>query len=83
MPYSGSPHHQTISPPTKSPPRIIYLKYLSKGQVSKRKLLYSQTSLIWTAKGQTVVSILDRCPYKRGHYDNMTFTTPLTVLSVK
>ena len=29
----------------------------------------SRTSLIRTPKGQSEVSILEMCPYKRGHYD--------------
>ena len=28
------------------------------------------------------MSVLERCPYKRGHYDDVTFMTPLKVLSV-
>ena len=44
-------------------------------------LTYSRTSLIRTPKGQNEVSVLERCPYKRGHYDDVTFMTPLTVLS--
>ena len=27
--------------------------------------------------GQSQVSVLERCPYKRGHYDDITFMTPL------
>ena len=45
--------------------------------------IYSRTSLIRTPKGQSEVSVLERCPYKRGHYDDVTFMTPLTVLSVQ
>ena len=45
--------------------------------------VYSRTSLIRTPKGQSEVSVLERCPYKRGHYDDITFTTPLIVLSVQ
>ena len=41
---------------------------------------YNRTSLIRTPKGQSEVSVLERCPYKRGHYDDVTFMTPLTVL---
>ena len=26
---------------------------------------------------------LERCPFKRGQYDDVTFMTPLTVLSVQ
>ena len=44
---------------------------------------YSRTSLIWTPKGQIEVSVLERCPYKRGHYDDVTSMTALTVLSVQ
>ena len=29
------------------------------------------------------MSVLERCPYKRGHYDDVTFITPLTVLRVQ
>ena len=45
--------------------------------------MYSRTSLIRTPKGQSEVSVLERCPYKRGHYDDVTFMTPLTVLGVQ
>ena len=45
---------------------------------------YSRTSLIRTLKGQSEVSVLEmRYPYARGHYDDVTFMTPLTVLSVQ
>ena len=40
-------------------------------------------SLIRTPKGQSEVSVLRRCPNKIGHYDDVTFVTPLTVLSVQ
>ena len=43
----------------------------------------SRTSLIRTAKGQSEVSVLERCPYKRGYYDDVTFMTAITVLSVQ
>ena len=43
----------------------------------------SRTSLKRTPKGQSEGSVLERCPYKRGHYDEVTFMTPLTVLSVQ
>jgi len=46
-------------------------------------MLHSQTSLILTPKGQSKVSVLERCPYKKGHYDDVTFMTPLTVLKRK
>ena len=49
--------------------------------ISWNRTHYSRTSLIWTPKGQSKVSVLERCPYKRGHYDDITFMTPLTVLS--
>ena len=58
--------------------RLSSLKLISWNQTH-----YSQTSLIWTPKGQSEVSILERCRYKRGHYDNVTFMTALTVLSVQ
>ena len=38
---------------------------------------YSQTSLIRTPKGQRKVSVLERCPFYRGHHDDITFKTPL------
>ena len=44
---------------------------------------YSWTSLIWTPKGQIKVSVLERCSYKRGHYDDVTSMTALTVLSIQ
>ena len=40
-------------------------------------------SITRTPKGQSEVSVLERCLYKRGHYDNVTFMTPVTVLSVQ
>ena len=41
---------------------------------------YSRTRLIRTSiQG----SVLERCPYKRGHYDDVTLMTPLPVLSVQ
>ena len=45
--------------------------------------MYSRASLIRTPKGQSKVSVLERCLYKEGHYDDVTFMTPLTVLSVQ
>ena len=45
--------------------------------------MYSRTSLIRTLKGQSEVSVLESCPYIGGHYDDVTFMTPLTVLSVQ
>ena len=36
-------------------------------------MLHSQTSLILTPKGQSKVSVLERCPYKKGHNDDVTF----------
>ena len=44
---------------------------------------YSRTSLIRTPKGQCEVSVLERCPYKGGYYDNVTFMIPLLVLNVQ
>ena len=41
-----------------------------------------EPELIRTPKGQSEVSVLERCPYKRGHHDDVTFMTPLTFLSV-
>ena len=32
---------------------------------------------------QSEVFVLERCPHKRGHYHDVTFMTPLTVLSVQ
>ena len=57
--------------------------YMQKGRYKFLLLYYSQTSLIRSPKGQSEVSVLERCPYKRGHYDDVTFMTPLTVLSVQ
>ena len=39
----------------------------------------SRTSLIRTPKGQSKMSVLERCPYERGHHDEVTFMTSLTV----
>ena len=43
---------------------------------------YSRTSLIWTPKGQSKVSVLERCPLYRGHEYYVTLKAPLMVLSV-
>ena len=55
--------------------------------VSKKKKnsfrLYSRTSVIRTPKEQSEVSVLEKCPYRRGHYDNVTFMTLLTFLRVQ
>ena len=42
-------------------------------------------SVIRTSKGQSEVFVLEteRGPYKRGHHDDVSFMTPLTVLSVQ
>ena len=61
-------------------PPFINVLLLTQCQNYKRK--YCWTSLIRTPKGQSEVSALERCPFKRGHYDDVTFMTPLTVLSV-
>ena len=53
---------------------------MQKGRYKFLLLYYRQTSLIRAPKGQSEVSVLERCPYKRGHYDDVTFMTPLTVL---
>ena len=42
-----------------------------------------RTSLIRRPKGQSEVSVLERYPCKRGHYDDVTFTTIFTGLSFK
>ena len=49
----------------------------------EENILYNRTSLIRTSKGESEVSVLERCPYKRDHYDDVTFITPLTVLRVQ
>ena len=63
---------------------------MSESRLSSLKLIswnrthYSQTSLIYAPKGQSEVSILEYIyVYKRGHHDDVTFMTPLTVLSVR
>ena len=43
---------------------------------------YCRTSLIRTPRGQSEVSVLERCPYERGHYNDVTSMTSLRVLSV-
>ena len=52
-------------------------------QPKECRMFYGRISLILTPKGQSEVSVLKRCPYKRGHYDDVTFINPLTVLSVQ
>ena len=61
-------------------PKIVVSHLLRKvKQVVPRKTIYSRTSLIRTPKGQNEVFVLERCTYKRGHYDHVTFMTPLEV----
>ena len=50
----------------------------------EKRLSTVESSLIWTLKGQiSEVTILERCLYWRGHYDDdVNFKTPLTVKSV-
>ena len=43
---------------------------------------YSGTSLIRTPKGQSEVSVLERCPFYRGHEYYVTLKAPLMVLGV-
>ena len=45
-------------------------------------ITYSRASPIRTQKGQNEVSVLVRCPYKRGEYDDVTFMSRVTDLSV-
>ena len=61
---------------------------MSESRLSSLKLIswnrahYSRT--FHNTGGQREVSILERCPYKRAdHYDDVTFMTALTVLSVQ
>ena len=46
-------------------------------------ITYSRASPIRTQKGQNEVSVLVRCPYKRGEYDDFTFMSRVTDLSVQ
>ena len=70
-----------------SPPFALYntpdVLFKVPPQPKEYRMLYSRISLIRTPKGQSEVSVLERCPYKRGHYDDVTFITPLTVSSVQ
>ena len=42
-------------------------------------MFYSRTSLIQSPEGHGKVSVLERSPFYRGHHDDVTFKTPLTV----
>ena len=66
--------------PRTLPIKMANIFYLNKR--SKADFTVSRTSLIRTPKVESKVSVLERCPYKRGHYDDVTFMTPLAVLSV-
>ena len=46
-------------------------------------LQYSRTSLIRRLKGQSTVSVLERCLYFRGHHDDVMLKTVLAVLCVQ
>ena len=54
-----------------------------RGPVVGEATNYSRTSLIRKLKGQSEVSVVERCPYNRAHYIDVTFMTPLKVLSVQ
>ena len=47
---------------------------------NNNKQPYIRTSLIRTPKGQSKVSVLERRTFYRGHYDDVNFKLPLTVL---
>ena len=66
---------------TTNVPKILVLKSSSE-QIFSRKLPLG-APVIRTPKGQSKVSVLEMCPYKRGHCDDVTFMTPLTVLSIQ
>ena len=64
--------------------RVLCLRNWKRGATSSRELSFlacmgrgcydhSQISLLWTPSGQNEVSVLERCPYWRGHYDDVTF----------
>ena len=38
--------------------------------------------LIWTSKGRSKVSVLERCPYYRGHEYDVALKAPLTIRNV-
>ena len=52
-------------------PFFIHL-FTSLEIVLKATKYYSRTSIIRTPKGKSEVSVLERCPYKRAHYDDVT-----------
>ena len=56
-------------------------KYYSGDLQKTSDLFCSRAFLMRTPKGRSEVSVLGGCPNKRGQYDDITFTTPLTVLS--
>ena len=56
---------------------------IEKLKVKLKKKMKTPKRYMKKPKEQSEVSIVERCPYKRGHYDNLTFMTPLTVLSVQ
>lgn len=70
---------QIAGPPCKSQYLARDIPELSLPPPPKEKKEYSRTSLIQTPKGQSKVSVLERCPFYRGHYDDGAFKLPLTV----
>ena len=56
-------------------------KYYSGDLQKTSDLFCSRAFLMRTPKGRSEVSVLEGCPNKRGQYDDITFTAPLTVLS--
>ena len=58
---------------------LTFLKLFSK--VSFLLNSSNTTSLIRTLKGRSKVSILERCPYYRGHEYDVTLKAPLTIIN--
>ena len=56
-------------------------KYYSEDLQRTSNLFCSRAFLMRTPKGRSEVSVLEGCPHKRRQYDDVTSTTPLTVLS--
>ena len=48
-------------------------------QFSFFTIIVSRTSLIRTLKGQSEISVYERCPYWTGHCDDVTFKSPLAI----
>ena len=60
-----------------APTKILFAEVVARMEFrGQTQTMHSRTSLIRTPKGQNEVSALERCPYWRSHYDDVTLKSP-------